>query len=71
MKRRATPRHEQPASTAKGPLHGRAIPVPGTDAIAPEESLEEAESEIGVNDWIDPETGELAEGQSPPHLQDE
>jgi hypothetical protein len=45
--------------------------VPGTDAIAPDESLEEAESEIGINEWIDPETGEPAEGQSPPHLQDE
>jgi hypothetical protein len=29
------------------------------------ESLEEAEAEIGIAEWIDPETGELAEGVSP------
>ncbi|ADE12380.1 hypothetical protein [Sideroxydans lithotrophicus] len=34
------------------------------------ESLEEAESEIGMADWIDPETGEPAE-ESPLHLSDE
>lgn len=28
------------------------------------ESLEEAESEIGIADWIDPETGEPAEDMS-------
>ncbi|MDP1997049.1 MAG: hypothetical protein Q8J90_07595 [Gallionella sp.] len=33
------------------------------------ESLEDAEAEIGMSDWIDPETGEPAEG-SPPHLND-
>ena len=35
---------------------------------APGETLEEAEQEIGIADWIDPETGEPAEGQSRPHL---
>ncbi len=39
-------------------------PVPG-------ETLEEAEQEIGIADWIDPETGEPAEGQSRPHLEGE
>jgi hypothetical protein len=34
------------------------------------ESIEEAESEIGMADWIDPETGQLAE-DLPPHLGDE
>lgn len=34
------------------------------------ESLQEAEAEIGIADWIDPDTGELAEGSSP-HLRDE
>lgn len=34
------------------------------------ESLEEAESEIGMSDWIDPETGQPAE-DLPPHLSDE
>ena len=35
------------------------------------ESLREAENEIGIADWIDPETGEPAQGQSPPHLEEE
>ncbi len=34
------------------------------------ETLHEAEEEIGITDWIDPDTGELAEG-STPHLCDE
>ncbi len=34
------------------------------------ESLQEAEEEIGIADWIDPDTGELAEG-STLHLCDE
>src|SRR5512135_841319 len=34
------------------------------------ESLEEAESEIGMADWIDPETGQPAEDM-PPHRSDE
>lgn len=34
------------------------------------ESLEEAESEIGMADWVDPETGELAEDSSL-HLSEE
>jgi hypothetical protein len=33
------------------------------------ESLIEAEAEIGIADWIDPDTGELAEG-STPHFND-
>ena len=35
---------------------------------APGETLQEAEAEIGVADWIDPETGAPAEGACPPHL---
>lgn len=34
------------------------------------ESLADAEAEIGISNWIDPETGEPAEGLSP-HLSDE
>ena len=34
------------------------------------ESLAEAEAEIGIADWTDPETGEPAEGLKP-HLSDE
>lgn len=29
------------------------------------ETLQEAEAEIGISDWVDPETGELAEGLTP------
>jgi hypothetical protein len=36
----------------------------------PGESLHEAESELGIADWIDPETGDPAEGWSRPHLGD-
>ncbi|WP_296482681.1 hypothetical protein [Rhodoferax sp.] len=37
----------------------------------PGETLQEAEEEIGISTWIDPETGEPAEGQSPPRLEEE
>jgi hypothetical protein len=37
----------------------------------PGETLQEAEDEIGIADWIDPETGEPAEGQSPPRFEEE
>jgi hypothetical protein len=37
----------------------------------PGETLAEAESEIGVADWIDPDSGALAEGQAPTHLERE
>lgn len=36
----------------------------------PGETLQEAEDEIGIADWIDPETGEPAEGQSHPRLEE-
>lgn len=45
--------------------------VADDEAPAPGESLREAESELGIADWIDPETGEPAEGLSPPHLDGE
>jgi len=35
------------------------------------ETVQEAEREVGMSDWIDAETGEPAEGQSPPHLQED
>lgn len=34
------------------------------------ETVQEAEDEIGIADWIDPETGEPAEGQSRPHFEE-
>lgn len=38
---------------------------------APGETLAEAESEIGVSDWIDPDSGGLAEGPSRTHIERE
>jgi hypothetical protein len=34
------------------------------------ETVQEAEREIGIGDWIDAETGDPVEGQSPPHLEE-
>lgn len=39
------------------------------EAPEPGESLREAEDEIGIAEWIDPDTGELAEGQSRPRIE--
>lgn len=41
------------------------------ESPAPGQTLQEAEDEIGIASWIDPETGEPAEGASPPHLDTE
>jgi hypothetical protein len=38
------------------------------ESPTPGETLQEAEDEIGIASWIDPDTGEPAEGGSPPHL---
>jgi hypothetical protein len=40
----------------------------GDEAVAPSDALMEAEREIGIADWLDVETGEPAQGQSPPHF---
>ncbi len=45
--------------------------VTDEEEAEPGESLQEAEDEIGIADWVDPDTGALAEGQSTPRLQDE
>ncbi len=37
-------------------------------AQMPGESLEEAERDLGIAEWIDPDTGEPAEGLSAPRL---
>ncbi len=39
--------------------------------LEPTLSLHEAEREIGIGEWLDPETGEPAEGPSPPHPEGE
>jgi len=38
---------------------------------APGETLAEAESELGVSDWVDADSGSLAEGQAHTHLERE
>ena len=43
----------------------------GDEALGPGETLQEALQEIGVADWIDTETREPAEGESPPHLRED
>ena len=40
-------------------------------AVGPGETLHEAETELGIADWIDPDSGEPAEGLSTPRLHDE
>ena len=40
-------------------------------AVEPGETLQEAETELGIADWIDPDSGEPAEGLSTPRLRDE
>lgn len=40
-------------------------------AAAPMSTLQEVEREVGIADWIDPQTGEPAEGGCPPHLEPE
>lgn len=59
-----------------GPFRTQELALAARDAVsdedmAPGDALQEAEREIGIADWIDVETGEPAEGQSPPHLQEE
>ena len=58
-----------------GPFESREAARADRDRFSEEapsegETVQEAEREIGVNDWIDAETGEPAEGQSPPHLEE-
>ena len=59
-----------------GPYETYELALAARDAVddeaeAPGEALLEAEREIGIADWIDAETGEPAEGQSPPHLRED
>lgn len=41
----------------------------GDGEIEPGETLEEAEADLGISGWIDPDTGELAE-ESIPRVED-
>lgn len=49
-----------PFKTLLEAMHDMA-PVDGEEAAEPGESLQEAEAEIGIAEWIDPDTGEPAE----------
>jgi hypothetical protein len=56
-----------------GPFATRELAVADRDrgddeAPTEGETLQEAESEIGIADWIDAETGAPAEGPSPPRI---
>lgn len=58
-----------------GPFESRGAALADRDrwneeAPSEGETVQEAEREIGVADWIDAETGEPAEGQSPPHFEE-
>ena len=58
-----------------GPFESREAALADRDRYSEEapdegETVQEAEREIGIADWIDAETGEPAEGQSPPHLEE-
>lgn len=66
-----------PTSTRRHPAAARAPVTKCMKALADQdplweldslETLPEMEREIGMADWLDPETGEPAEGLSPPHL---
>lgn len=57
-----------------GPFKSQELALADMDSAdeeAPAEMLHEAEDEIGIADWIDPETGQPAEGQSPPRFDEE
>ena len=56
-----------------GPFETREAATADRDASdengpSPGETLQEAEDEIGMADWIDPETGQPSEGLSHPRL---
>jgi hypothetical protein len=58
-----------------GPFETREQAMADRDASeeegpSPGETLQEAEDEIGIAAWIDPETGEPAEGLSHPRLEE-
>ena len=63
---------QAPGLTEVGPFETYALACASRDAIG-DDAMErsemlQAERDIGINDWIDAETGAPAEGQSPPRL---
>lgn len=43
----------------------------GEETPEPGEGLPQAQQEIGINEWLDAETGQPAEGQSPTHFDED
>ena len=60
-----------PFETMEAALADMELADAESDTNEPGETLQEAEDEIGIADWIDPDTGEPAEGLSSPRLHDE
>lgn len=67
MIRRTSP----PAVAPPPPAHPDRDREHAPDEPEPGETLQEAEDEMGINSWLDADTGEPAEGQSPPHIERE
>ena len=71
-KQRAPPMVEDEAAQEDGPDRAMTDIETEEERIADSiETLPEMERAIGMADWIDPQTGEPAEGHSPPHLEEE
>ena len=66
---------QAPGLAEVGPFETYELACASRDAVGDEvmgrsETLQ-AERDIGINDWLDAETGAPAEGQSPPRLEKE
>jgi|GEM_PF-2245897 len=59
--------YEQSLDSIDGPLGGD----DGELQVPDIEALHEVETEIGIATWLDPETGEPAQGACPPHLNEQ
>jgi len=59
--------YEQSIDAIDGPLGGE----DGEEPLSDIEALHEVETEIGIATWLDPETGEPAQGACPPHLDEQ
>lgn len=59
--------YEQSLDSIDGPLGADDGELPMFDI----EALHEVETEIGIATWLDPETGEPAQGACPPHLDEQ
>jgi hypothetical protein len=57
-----------PFATLELALADMGVSAADDEDVEPGETLAEAEDELGIADWIDPDTGSLAEGLSTPHL---